>query len=248
MLTTRWAHSSGVVAAGSTFGSDVVCALLFDDPPTIFMASPKDNQLSRKLGVAVKAISDEIDVVKQGGVSPDQHTLKDLENEKAMLQDLLAECLRVELAAATKRQTELETSTREIEVRLATETNRAKAAEEDNARLLKAVQAAQAARMTATAAAATATAPAAAITHDVVESRYNRARDLVNNGSDAALALQELLWARAGLPARRAWVGVGPPFAARGPSLGSMRRPPTPARSWWPDWKSMQSEASPTRL
>jgi hypothetical protein len=73
--------------------------LVLDDPPTIHMASA-DDQLSRKLAIAVKAISDEIDLIKQGGVPPDQHTLKDLENEKAMLNDLLAECLRVELAAA----------------------------------------------------------------------------------------------------------------------------------------------------
>jgi hypothetical protein len=74
--------------------------LVFDDPPAVYLASPRDDQLSRKLGGAVKAISDEIDVLTKGGTNPDRRTIEDLEQERATLREVMEECIRVELAAA----------------------------------------------------------------------------------------------------------------------------------------------------
>src|SRR5262249_33673037 len=73
--------------------------LEFDDPPTIFMHSPTDGQLSLKLRVGIKVISDELDAIAKGSPSPDERTVADLTQEKKALQDLLATCVAVEVNA-----------------------------------------------------------------------------------------------------------------------------------------------------
>lgn len=74
--------------------------LVFDDPPTIYMASPRGEQLSKKLAIATKAVTERIDAAKKGGASPDEHSLADLKAEHDTLQKLLKDCLRVEIDAA----------------------------------------------------------------------------------------------------------------------------------------------------
>ncbi len=73
--------------------------LVFDDPPTIFMHSPGDGQLSLKLRVAIKVIADQLDAIAKGSPAPDERTITDLTQEKQALEDLLAACVTVEVNA-----------------------------------------------------------------------------------------------------------------------------------------------------
>ena len=75
--------------------------LVFDDPPTIFMASGHPGeQLSKKLAVAVAALRDRQEKLKKKKAPSDEHSLKDLADEEKIVNDLLADCLQVELNAA----------------------------------------------------------------------------------------------------------------------------------------------------
>jgi RNA polymerase sigma factor (sigma-70 family) len=91
------------------------------------------------------------------------------------------------LAGALRQQSALQAKLRGTESRLAAETMRAQAADQDNATLLKVVD-----NLRANHAAQTASA-AAPITHDMVEARFTRARELARSG-DTAAALKEYLW------------------------------------------------------
>ncbi len=95
------------------------------------------------------------------------------------------------LEALTKEQGRAQARTRELEQRITAASERAKAAEEDNAKLLQAIERAQVASKSAPVVQAKAT--SAPITRETVMARYTRGRDLVKSGNlDEALA--ELQW------------------------------------------------------
>jgi RNA polymerase sigma factor (sigma-70 family) len=81
----------------------------------------------------------------------------------------------------------LATKVDELEARLAAETKRAQAAEEDTGRLLQVVEGLR------TPPAAEAPGAEQPVTHDMVEERYKRAQALARNGN-AEAALQDFLW------------------------------------------------------
>jgi RNA polymerase sigma factor (sigma-70 family) len=91
---------------------------------------------------------------------------------------------RSALAAADGERAGLRAKLRELEGRLEAQSKRASAAEEDNAKLLSAVQKVQTAQ---------AVAAAVPITRDLVEARYKRAQELARTGQPEE-ALREYLW------------------------------------------------------
>jgi hypothetical protein len=80
-------------------GTDHTLWLAFDDPPTVFMASPLPReQLSKRLAVALAEVKDEIATANANNASP--RSVKDLQLEHDALDALVNDCLRVELNAA----------------------------------------------------------------------------------------------------------------------------------------------------
>ncbi len=74
--------------------------LVFDDPPTVFMESPTREQLSKKLAVAVTELRRRQQAVRDGTAPPGEHSLRDLQDEERVANQLVRQCLRVELDAA----------------------------------------------------------------------------------------------------------------------------------------------------
>lgn len=95
--------------------------------------------------------------------------------------------LRATLTAAEKQGDDLRAQLRRLDAQAKKETTRAQAAEEDNAKLLKAIESSASAQATAVAAANP------PIAHDAVQARYNKALELARSGNWEA-ALPELLW------------------------------------------------------
>lgn len=94
---------------------------------------------------------------------------------------------RVTLAAAERERDEVRLQLRKLQDQFQAVNARAQAAEDDNAKLLKAIQA------TAPARAAEVAAANAPITHDAVQARYDKAKALARSGNWEA-ALPEYLW------------------------------------------------------
>jgi RNA polymerase sigma factor (sigma-70 family) len=110
------------------------------------------------------------------------------------------------LAEMRQQQTALQAKLRDTESRLAAETKRAQAVDEDNATLLNVVDGLRANHAAQTAAAV------APITHDMVEARYKRAQELARSG-DTAAALKEFLWCfDEGMPRVTGYGGVRDSF------------------------------------
>jgi RNA polymerase sigma factor (sigma-70 family) len=110
------------------------------------------------------------------------------------------------LAGVRQQQTALQAKLRDTESRLAVETKRAQAVDEDNATLLKVVDGLRANHAAQTASAAV------PITHDLVEARYKRAQELARSG-DTAAALKEFLWCfDEGMPRVTGYGGVRDSF------------------------------------
>lgn len=109
---------------------------------------------------------------------------------------------RSELSAVLRERDDLQAKVRTLEGQVATQTQRATAAEEDVDRLLQGVKDLQTAQGAAAAAAAV------PITHDVVEGRYKRAQELARNGHGEE-ALKEFLWCfDEGMPRVSGYTGV----------------------------------------
>lgn len=97
---------------------------------------------------------------------------------------------RAEITAATQRHEALRTRIASLEAQLTTGATQAESIERDNASLKNAIEQASAVRAAAVARATTPTPVALAF----VEERFKQARVLMQNGSDPAAALRELLW------------------------------------------------------
>jgi RNA polymerase sigma factor (sigma-70 family) len=136
----------------------------------------------------------------------------------AVYQAKLAATNRVVAAHATQQWAELQERLRNIDTRLAAETKRAQAAEEDTAQLLAAIAAQRATRIAPPMTASVAAAPAAAeaeaseaegpIDRAMVTRRYARAQELARSGRGME-ALREFLWCLdRGMPAVPSYTGV----------------------------------------
>jgi hypothetical protein len=93
------------------------------------------------------------------------------------------------LAASAREQKKMHARLAELEQRLTLENQRAKAAEEDNAKLLHAIERAR----TSSNQAEVARAAAVPVTREMVQARFTRGRELLKSG-DRAAALAELTW------------------------------------------------------
>jgi RNA polymerase sigma factor (sigma-70 family) len=119
----------------------------------------------------------------------------------ALFEAKALETSKVALKAAADERAAVEAKLRESETRLAAQSQRTAAAEEDVDKLLKGMKTLQAVP-------AAVAPPPVPITHDVVQARYKRAQELARSGL-AEEALQEFLWCYdEGMPRISSYVGV----------------------------------------